>query len=572
MILTNIEIFWNDEYLSGPTTIDGTVRVENIQLTAVIGTPQYRLKTSDGWTDLDVDGLFFRFDILKPADLYQLELQDGGAPGAISVLDFEIANKDDKCGRENFVDVVYKLQLTNTQIIFETLLVTGYFSESFILIDGIFYQISGTLSQLWADLGSPFTSHYKSGNASELVPLCDADDFTAYQPVSGSSCDMVVSSPTLTQPNKGESNGSITINATSSGVITYSLDGGTFQASNIFPDLPAAEYVVTIRDDTGNCSDVDQDIVLTEKYFRIPKLNAIEFTIKDSNRANLNNTLFNDMKLPFRARGNDFCQPYFDHEIVPVQFQSNFASHTINVRNFITGAILSTITPFRAFDSPEGFVYWDFTINMALYSDKTIFTTIIPVGETLVGGNAGISEPLKIMNLADDIEKEYQKVKWKSNKNHSDIYWNSGFAPFLYVRGQVASALPQINKEVSMDCKWNVNTQSRELKRLIDFKVKQQPYYVYEKLIWALGNGQGPGNFYFVNDVSVNSEDAAFEEPDFPEKFSLADSEAKLQERDVFAGDLSTTPTPVETVNYLLVNPNNDGGLFVSDKDEILFV
>ena len=123
-----------------------------------------------------------------------------------------------------------------------------------------------------------------------------------------------------------------------------------------------------------------------------------------------------------------------------------------------------------------------------------------------------------------------------------------------------------------MDCKWNVNTQSRELKRLIDFKVKQQPYYVFEKLIWALGNGQGPGNFYFVNDVSVNSEDAGFEEPDFPEKYSLADSEAKLQERDVFAGDLSSTPTPIETVNYLLVNPDNDGGLLVSPDDEITFV
>ena len=571
MILTNIEIFWSDEYLSGPTTIDGTVRVENIQLTAVIGTPQYRLKTSDGWTDLDVDGLFFRFDILKPADLYQLEIQDGGAPGAISVLDLEIANKDDKCGRENFVDVVYKLQLTNTQIIFETILATGYFSESFILIDGIFYQISGTLSQLWADLGSPFTSHYKSGNASELVPLCDADDFTAYQPVTGSSCDLVVSSPTLVQPNKGQSNGSITINATSSGVITYKLDGGSFQSSNIFPDLPADEYVVTIRDDTGNCSDVDQDIVLTEKYFRIPKLNAVQFTILDGNRANLNNTLFNDMRLPYRAQRNNFCQPYFDNEILPVQFQSNFASHTITVRNFITGATLSTITPVLVYpDSPENFQYWEFTINLALYSDTTIQVTIVPAGETLVGGNAGISEPLEI--LTEDINNEYVKVKYNSNKNHSDIYWRSGFSPFLYVRGQVANALPQINKEISMDCKWNVNTQSRELKRLIDFKVKQQPYYVYEKLIWALGNGQGPGNFYFVNDVSVNSEDAGFEEPDFPDKFSLADSEAKLQEKDVFAGDLSTTPTPVETVNYLLVNPNNDGGLLVSPDDEITLV
>lgn len=573
MILSNIEIFWNDQWLNGPTTVEGTVRTETITLSGVVGTPQYRLKTIDGWTDLDVDGLFWRFEILKAPDSYQLELQDSGAPGAISVLDFEIKSKTTKCGRENFVDVVNNIQITNTQIIFDTLYPFAQFTQGFVEIDSILEAIPfvGTLDKLWADVGSPLTSHFEhspfggGGN-------CVGPDFIGYQPSSGSPCDLVVSSPTITQPNVGQSDGQIQVNATSSGTITYKLDDGSFQSSNIFANLPAGEYVVTIHDDTGNCTDVTQDVILNEKYFRIPKLNAIEFKIPDSNRANLNNTLFNDMKLPYRAQRNNFCQPYFDNEIAPVQFQSNFPSHTITVYNFITKGILATIVPVLVYDSPENFQYWEYTINMALYSGKTIQMTIVPAGETLTGGNAGISEPLEVMNIADDIENEYQKVQYNSNKNHSDIYWNSGFAPFLYVRGQVAGSTPQINKEISMDCKWNVNTQSRELKRLIDFKVKQQPYYVFEKLIWALGNGQGPGNFYFVNDVSVNSEDAGFEEPDFPEKYSLADSEAKLQEKDVFAGDLSTTPTPVETVNYLLVNPNNDGGLLVSPDDEITFV
>ena len=571
MILSNIEIFWNDQWLNGPTTVEGTVRTETIQLTGIIGTPQYRLKSTDGWTNLDVDGLFYRFEVLKSPDSYELQIQDGGDPGAISVLDFEIKSKTTKCGRENFIDVVNYLQITATQISFDaTYLPLGFFDNGFVEIDSILIALPNI--ELWADVGNPLITHYEHHARRPEDLNCIGPNFTAYQPASGSPCDLVVASPTITQPNVGASDGSITVNATSSGTISYTLDDGTPQSSNIFANLPAGEYVVTINDDTGNCTDVTQDVILNEKYFRIPKLNAIEFKILDSNRANLNNTLFNKMKLPHRAKKNNFCQPYFDNEIAPVQFQSNFVSHTITVRNYITGATLSTIVPIMVKDSPEGFKYWEFTINLALYSDTTIYVTIVPAGETLVGGNAGISEPLEIMNIVDDIENEYQKVQYSSNKNHSDIYWLSGFAPLLYVRGQVAGSTPQINKEISMDCKWNVNTQSRELKRLIDFKVKQQPYYVFEKLIWALGNGQGPGNFYFVNDVSVNSEDAGFEEPDFPEKYSLADSEAKLQERDVFAGDLSSTPTPIETVNYLLVNPDNDGGLLVSPDDEITFV
>lgn len=569
MILSNIEIFWNDQWLNGPTTVEGTVRTETIQLTGIIGTPQYRLKSTDGWTDLDVDGLFYRFEVLKSPDSYELQIQDGGDPGAISVLDFEIKSKTTKCGRENFIDVVNYLQITTTQISFDaTYLPLGFFDNGYVEIDSTLIALPNT--ELWADVGSPLTTHYEHHARRPEDLNCIGPNFTAYQPASGSPCDLVVASPTITQPNVGASDGSITVNATSSGTISYTLDDGTPQSSNIFANLPAGEYVVTINDDTGNCTDVTQDVILNEKYFRIPRLNAVEFKTPDSNRQNLNNTLFNDMKLPYRTLSNNFCQPYFDTEILPVQFQSNFPSHTITVRNYITGVTLSTIVPVLVYDSPENFQYWEFTINLALYSDTTIQVTIVPSGETLVGGNAGISEPLKVMT--EDPNSEYRKIKYLSNKNHSDIYWLSGFSPFLYVRGELENTSPQINKEISLDCKWNVNTQSRELKRLLNFKVFQQPYYVFEKLIWALGNGQGPGNYYFVDDVSVNSEDAGFDEPDFPAKFSLADSEAKLQEKDLFAGDLSSTPTPVETVNYLLVNPNDDGGLLVSPDDEILFV
>jgi len=356
------------------------------------------------------------------------------------------------------------------------------------------------------------------------------------------------------------------------GTYLYSIDGVNFQVSNIFTNVEEGSYTLSVNDGYGCVVTKAFTVTLptAENYFRVPKLNTIEFKVPDDKRQNFNNTLFVDMLLPFRAQKNKYCQVYFDDEICSVQFQSNFDSHTVKVINYNTGAEIATIVPVMVYDSPEGFKYYEFTVNFTLYSDLVIQIQIIPTGETLGGGLAAKSEPLDVRT--EDLENEFVKIQYQSNVNCSDIYWISGFNPYLYVLGQVADTLPQINKEVARDCNWNQNTQSRELIRQIQLFVSKQPAYIFEKLQWALGNGQGKGNYYLVNDMSVNGEAGAFEDPSFTDKYSLGDSQAKLEQKDLFTGDLSLTPTPPVTVNYLLVNPSNEGGLLVGPDDEYTLV
>jgi gliding motility-associated-like protein len=59
----------------------------------------------------------------------------------------------------------------------------------------------------------------------------------------------------------GETNGSITVNALKGkSPYTYSLDGGAFQNSNIFSNLPAGSYKITVKDAGGCTKDIDVTI------------------------------------------------------------------------------------------------------------------------------------------------------------------------------------------------------------------------------------------------------------------------------------------------------------------------
>ncbi|MGV3461324.1 MAG: T9SS type B sorting domain-containing protein [Flavobacterium sp.] len=64
-----------------------------------------------------------------------------------------------------------------------------------------------------------------------------------------------------------ESN-SITVTAEGGGTYLYSLDGGPFQSSNVFENLPIGTYRVTVKDDNG-CGDDFEDVVLLNypKFF-----------------------------------------------------------------------------------------------------------------------------------------------------------------------------------------------------------------------------------------------------------------------------------------------------------------
>jgi len=54
-----------------------------------------------------------------------------------------------------------------------------------------------------------------------------------------------------TQPTTGQSNGSITANATPAGTYTYSINGGPFQSTGVFNNLSAGSYTITAKNAIG---------------------------------------------------------------------------------------------------------------------------------------------------------------------------------------------------------------------------------------------------------------------------------------------------------------------------------
>lgn len=66
----------------------------------------------------------------------------------------------------------------------------------------------------------------------------------------------LVATPSATTATCGSSNGSITVNNTTGGTgpYEYSLDGVTWQSSNVFNGIPAGTHTVYIRDALGSCT------------------------------------------------------------------------------------------------------------------------------------------------------------------------------------------------------------------------------------------------------------------------------------------------------------------------------
>lgn len=76
----------------------------------------------------------------------------------------------------------------------------------------------------------------------------------------------------------GLSNGSVTVNAVGGvGVLQYSLNGGPFQLSNTFPNLPAGNYFITVSDGNG-CLVVANTSVSNVPGPIIPNVNTVNVT------------------------------------------------------------------------------------------------------------------------------------------------------------------------------------------------------------------------------------------------------------------------------------------------------
>ncbi len=106
--------------------------------------------------------------------------------------------------------------------------------------NGATFQTSGTFSNLAVNT---------YGIVAKDVNGCLS---TSTNVVVGATCPTITANATATTTVKCENgSGTITINATGSTGFTYSINGGAFQASNVFNLLSAASYTYGVRDANG---------------------------------------------------------------------------------------------------------------------------------------------------------------------------------------------------------------------------------------------------------------------------------------------------------------------------------
>lgn len=105
------------------------------------------------------------------------------------------------------------------------------------------YQDTGYFSGLQAFLTYNLVGKNSSGCTDTVIVQIGSTD-----PCQGITINV---SLTKTDASPGQSNGSITATATGGTGFTYSLNGGAFQTSGTFVNLPAGNYTVTAKTDAG---------------------------------------------------------------------------------------------------------------------------------------------------------------------------------------------------------------------------------------------------------------------------------------------------------------------------------
>ncbi len=84
------------------------------------------------------------------------------------------------------------------------------------------------------------------------------------------ACALATPSVSKQDATCGTANGSLTVTATGNG-LQYSKDGTTFQTSNIFSNLAAGSYIISIRD-VNNCIATSQSVVIQTTTILIPTI------------------------------------------------------------------------------------------------------------------------------------------------------------------------------------------------------------------------------------------------------------------------------------------------------------
>lgn len=118
--------------------------------------------------------------------------------------------------------------------------------------------------------------------------------------------------------------------------LQYSLDGSTWQTSNVFNGLLTGNYVLHVKDQLG-CSFV-KDFEVNEygiytPYFYISKSNSIRFANRISwgdaaNYKNDENTLGAEVDVQLAYSG---CQNFKSANVITTQFKSNYTNNSIKI-------------------------------------------------------------------------------------------------------------------------------------------------------------------------------------------------------------------------------------------------
>ncbi len=105
-------------------------------------------------------------------------------------------------------------------------------------INGIDFQSAGSFPGIGT---GNYTATLRDGEGCERT-----EEFTIL-----SNSQLVIDDIITTETGCGESNGSITVTATGGQNIEYSLDQISYSSDNVFVNLAAGPYTVTVRDNTG---------------------------------------------------------------------------------------------------------------------------------------------------------------------------------------------------------------------------------------------------------------------------------------------------------------------------------
>ncbi len=243
-----------------------------------------------------------------------------------------------------------------------------------------------------------FNNFLPNGGADEVLPgilrrqnlsgctetyITDIAIINRVEPV----CDLVLGDQSFTKSNEtisGASDGTITINATSSFNIEYSLNNVDFQSSNVFNGLSPGAYDIYIRD--NNTLLCEQQIIgiLIEAAQSIPDCSAGE-TLINKRPVNSNNFItwfpVTGLCSDFTSINGDALNCYYD---IPTPYRQNIAqrdlvhypvmapgeitSFYINFDKAINSAFFSTFK--LALINNSGIVVNDIaTLNQDFYAD-----------------------------------------------------------------------------------------------------------------------------------------------------------------------------------------------------------